>query len=268
MAAESFYITHGHSRIHYLRMGTGAEWLFCFHGYGENADSFRLLEPALGARFTIIAIDLPFHGKTIWNDELLFTPESLVGLINLVKPQKMPMHLLGYSMGGRIAMQLVQLIPEQVGKLVLIAPDGFHKNKWQWIATRTKAGNRLFRYFMHRPAAVLALTDRAAKFGLYSKSLQKFIHYYLDDAEQRLLLYRRWTTLRGFRARKVLLRQIVLAHKIPVRLLFGKHDHVILSKHAAAFANSNPLIELKVIEAGHQLLKQKYLPQILDAITG
>jgi pimeloyl-ACP methyl ester carboxylesterase len=267
LAAESHYIDLGSSQIHYLRIGDGVEWLFCFHGYGETADSFRLLEPALGKRFTIIAIDFPFHGKTTWQEGWLFTPQDLLLLISRLKPKDQPMHLLGYSMGGRIALQLLELAPEQVTKMILIAPDGLHKNKWQWIATRTSTGNRLFHYFMQHPGAVLALMDAGAKLGLYNKSLHKFVHYYLDDAEQRLTLYRRWTTMRKFRPSLPLLRSIIIKNKIPVRLLFGKHDHVILSKHGTAFSkNSHGLIVVKEIEAGHQLLKEKHLTQILEMI--
>jgi pimeloyl-ACP methyl ester carboxylesterase len=267
LASESYYIDYKNSRIHYLRMGDGVDYLFCFHGYGETADSFKLLEPALGKRFTIIAIDFPFHGKTEWNEGLLFTPEDLIFIIQQLKPASNPMQLLGYSMGGRIAMQLLQLIPEQVTKMVLVAPDGLHKNKWQWIATRTRVGNRLFHYFMLHPGAVLGLMDAGAKLGLYSKSLHKFVHYYLDDPEQRLTLYRRWTTMRKFRPDTDLLRSIIIKNKIPVRLLFGKHDHVILAKHGIAFSkNSEGLIEVKEIEAGHQLLKEKYAGEIIAVV--
>jgi pimeloyl-ACP methyl ester carboxylesterase len=268
LATESHYIVYHRSRIHYLRIGSGTEWLFCFHGYGETAESFKLLEPALGQRFTIIAIDMPFHGQTDWQEGLLFTPEELLILIGQIKPTQQSMHLLGYSMGGRIAMQLLQLIPEQITRLVLVAPDGLHKNKWQWIATRTDVGNRLFHYFMLHPKAVLGLMDTGFAIGLYNKSLHKFVHYYLDDADQRLTLYRRWTTMRKFRPDKDLLQSVIIKNKIPVRLLFGKHDHVILTEHGIDFAkNSDGFIEVTEIEAGHQLLKEKHLAQIVRLVS-
>jgi pimeloyl-ACP methyl ester carboxylesterase len=267
LPVESHYIDYKSSRIHYLRIGDGAEWLFCFHGYGETAESFELLEPALGKRFTIIAIDFPFHGKTNWQEGLLFTPQDLLAITEQLRPKEKTMQLLGYSMGGRIAMQLLQLTPKEITKLVLVAPDGLHKNKWQWIATRTKIGNRLFHYFMLHPGVVLGLMDAGAKLGLYSRSLHKFVHYYLDDAEQRLTLYRRWTTMRKFRPDKDLLRSIILENKIPVQLLFGKYDHVILSKHGFSFAkNSDGLVQVKEIEAGHQLLKEKHLLEVVNLV--
>ncbi len=268
MATESHYISFRSSRIHYIRMGRGAEWLFCFHGYGEDGNSFALFETELGNRFTLIAIDFPFHGKTDWQEGLSFEPADLINIIDQIKPKHLPMHLLGYSMGGRVALQLLQLIPEKVSRLVLVAPDGLHKNKWQWLATRTKIGNRLFAFSMRRPFIMNSLLDLLSRLRLYNNSLLKFIHYYLDDVEQRMILYRRWTTMRKFRPDKGLLKKIIIEDKIPVRLLFGKYDRVILAKHGKDFSNhSNGYIRVVEIDAGHQLLREKHLPLIVELLV-
>lgn len=266
MTGVSHHITYRQSTIHYLRMGNGKDWLFCFHGYGESARTFEMLEPWLGKRFTIIAIDMPFHGETQWNDGLLFEPDALIGLIHFIKPKNIPMHVLGYSMGGRVAMQLLLNIPQEIAKLVLVAPDGLHNNKWQWIATKTWLGNRFFHMCMKYPALTLHLMDFGTKVGIYPKSLQKFVHYYLDDEEQRHTLYKRWTTMRKFSPGKASLRSTINQYKIPVQLLFGKYDVVIVAKFGKQFAEGNEFISVKIIEAGHQLLKPKYLQVIVDLI--
>ena len=267
MARESHNISFRSSTIHYIRMGHGPEWLFCFHGYGEDATSFEILEETLGNRFTLIAVDFPFHGKTDWQEGLLFEPAHLIAIINLIKPEQQKMYLLGYSMGGRVALQLLQLIPEQISTLVLIAPDGLHKNKWQWLATKTKLGKNLFAYTMHNPFWMMRLMDLGGKLGLYNKSLIKFVHYYLDDAEQRMILYRRWTTMRKFRPDKDLLKSIILKNKIPLSIVFGRYDRVILSKHGNSFSkNAEEYIKVIVLEAGHQLLKEKHVPLIAQLL--
>jgi pimeloyl-ACP methyl ester carboxylesterase len=263
LATQSNHICFRNSSIHYIRLGNGPEWLFCFHGYGEDGGSFLPLAETLGEQFTLVAIDAPFHGKTDWQEGLLFEPADLVEIINRIKPANQQMRLLGYSMGGRIALQLLQLIPEQISKLVLIAPDGLHKNKWQWIATRTKIGERLFSYTMHNPYWIIGLLDLSAKLGLYNKNLLKFVHYYLDNEDQRLILYRRWTTMRKFRPDKALLKKIIIKNKIPVNILFGKYDRVILTKHGIHFSeHANDYIKVTEIEAGHQLLKERHIPLI------
>jgi pimeloyl-ACP methyl ester carboxylesterase len=65
---KSDQLLFGRSCIHYIQYGYGPGLIFCFHGYGENAVSFAIFEEILGDRFTLIAIDFPFHGKTDWQE--------------------------------------------------------------------------------------------------------------------------------------------------------------------------------------------------------
>lgn len=261
MLPESHYLVFRSSKIHYTRSGLGSEWLFCFHGYGEDAHSFSMFNQLLGNRYTLIAIDFPFHGKTDWQEGLILEPTDLISIINQIKPENQPMNLMGYSMGGRVALQLLQQIPEQIIQLLLVAPDGLHNNKWQWLSTRTLIGTRLFAYSMKNPGWLLKIVDLADKTGLYNKSLTKFVHYYLDTEAQREILYRRWTTMRKFRPIKGLLKKNIVAYKVSVNLVFGKYDQVILTKHGRQFSyQSEKYIRVTEIEAGHQLMKEKYAP--------
>ncbi|MEN9685392.1 MAG: hypothetical protein RLZZ28_1178 [Bacteroidota bacterium] len=267
MSAESHYIPFKNSKIHYTLAGKGGEWLFCFHGYGENAALFGFLENSLEKDFTLVAIDFPFHGKTEWKEGLLFEPGLLVQLIQQIKPAHAKLSILGYSMGGRVALQLVQLIPESINKLLLIAPDGLHSNQWQLFATQSSIGNYFFKRVMHNPALLLHTMDALGKIGLYDQRLLKFVHFYLDDATERKRLYQRWTTLRQFSVHQPLLQKLIAVHQIPLTLVFGKHDRVILSKHGWKFQQSAPgLIKVIEIEAGHQLLKEKQLPLIISLL--
>jgi pimeloyl-ACP methyl ester carboxylesterase len=268
LALESHYISFRSSRIHYTRSGHGSEWLFCFHGYGEDSNAFRIFEAPLGERFTLITIDMPFHGKTDWQEELLFEPADLITIIDLIKPKDQPMHILGYSMGGRIGLYLLQCIPDQVAKLVLVAPDGLHNNKWQWIATHTKAGNQVFSYTMQNPFWMVSLMKLSGRIGLYNKSLLKFAFYYLGDKNQRLILYKRWTTMRKFKPEKELLKKIIAKKQKPVEILFGRYDRVILAKYGRYFAQNNETyIHVTEIEAGHRLLGEKYMPLIVRLLV-
>lgn len=227
-----------------------------------------MMEGFLANRFCIIAIDMPFHGQTIWQEGLLFPATDLLEIINRIKPAGESFSLLGYSMGGRVALRLLQAIPEQIKKVVVIAPDGLHKNKWQWLSTRTKLGNRLFAYTMRKPFWMFRFMDLSTRLRLFNKSIFKFVHFYLDDAEQRLSLYRRWTTMREFRPDLNLLRQSIRTNKIPVHMLFGKHDRVILTKHGTRFSRqAGNSVVVKEIEAGHILLKEKYAPLIAQLLV-
>ncbi len=261
---NSHFIEFGPSKIHYKRFGTGNRLVFCFHGYGELADSFAVFEPYLGLDFTFIAIELPFHGKTEWKGELLLWPADLIAIMKEIAGNNhLTWILFGYSMGGRMAMKIFELIPHQIEQLILIAPDGLHKNRWQWFTTNTYLGNQLFKYTMKNPSWIFGILRVTKQLNLLNKSIQKFIHYYLDDAEQRAALYKIWTTNRKFRPQLSHVKKLIALHQVPMVLIFGKFDRIILTKRGTLFSkNLHQLIKVLELNAGHQILQEKYAKTI------
>jgi pimeloyl-ACP methyl ester carboxylesterase len=253
------FVVYKGSTIHYSRFGTGGKWLFCFHGYGEEGSSFYILEESLGKEYTLIAIDMPFHGTTEWKDELLITTADLTAIIDsIIGASENLISLIGYSMGGRIALSLLETIPERIERVVLLAPDGLHINFWHWLSTRTKVGSRIFRYTVNKPQILFSMMRLSNKVGILNKSIYKFTHYYLEEEESRLLLFKRWTTMRRLTAEIHRLKDVIYQYRIPVRLLFGAYDKIILHKRARYFAEGiEELVTINIIETGHQLLKHK-----------
>lgn len=178
-------------KLHYHRFGHGNQWLFCFHGYGEAGEKFLFLEETLLSTHTVIAIDMPFHGKTSWTGPLLLEPVVLMDIIQQIAPPGSQVQLMGYSMGGRICLHLLEMYPQQISRLVLVAPDGLHKNPWQKFTTQTWLGNKLFRLTMQYPGWMFVMMGLTTKLGLFNKSISRFAHQYLDDAEERQKLYLR-----------------------------------------------------------------------------
>lgn len=260
---ESQLLSYRNSRIHYLRFGKGERLLFCFHGYGEDAATFRIFEHALGTEYTIIAIDLPFHGNTEWRESLRFTPKDLLAIMRKIAPLDLQtVSLMGYSMGGRVALALLQLAPKHFDQLVLVAPDGLHRNFWYRLATQTSAGNGLFRYTMQNPAWFFGGMSWLMRLRLMNKSIFKFAHSYLDDATERWLLYQRWTVMRAFRPSQSQLVQALGKTDAKLKLVFGAYDRIIVPQRADALKRQSSQVSVKIIRAGHQLLKVKYANEI------
>src|SRR6267142_2769 len=141
------FIAFRSSSFHYSFWGSGERILFAFHGYGESAATFEFLAETLGRDFTIIALDMPFHGQTEWKEEgLFFDPQDLLSVMEGIAAglpgREEGWWLLGYSMGGRIALQVLELVPARVRRLVMLAPDGLFVNPWYWVSTQTRPGNR------------------------------------------------------------------------------------------------------------------------------
>ena len=119
---ESLFEKYKSSQIHYYHSATGINKrvLICFHGYAESAESFFFLEKFIENDFIIIAIDFPFHGETEWNEELLFTPEHLIeilfSIINKLSANNKEIYLFGFSMGARVALDLLMRVPKKLKK--------------------------------------------------------------------------------------------------------------------------------------------------------
>jgi pimeloyl-ACP methyl ester carboxylesterase len=259
------------SRISYICYGRGPRLLLCFHGYGESAASFAFLEEALHDDFTVIAIDLPFHGDTDWKEGLYLDPAQLLSIVEAIVAGLPGTYdgwtLLGYSMGGRVALTLFQLAPDKISRLVLLATDGLQMNPWYWIATQTRAGNRLFRWTMKRPGWLFFLLRTGHVLRVVNPSIFKFTAHYIDDDQVRENLYIRWTTMRGFRPHLPAIGALIRSRGIPVQLLYGSYDRIIRWERGERFRRPNaPFCQLTLLTAGHQLLQPKFLDVIVKAL--
>jgi pimeloyl-ACP methyl ester carboxylesterase len=269
---QSHYIRHKNSTIHYRQFGHGPRLLFCFHGYGRESDTFLFLERKLGNLFTIIAIDIPFHGLTEWKDELIFDPKHLTRFLldirSSVNKDDRKFTLLGFSMGGRIALYLTQLLPEKVDRLILLAPDGLAFNFWRWFGSGTWIGSRLLHYSIHHPGWFKWLITTAEKWHVIRRSLADFVRYYIFDEEHRKILYRRWISMRKFKPAKGKLKRLIQQHRIEVRMLFGAFDRVIPYSGGQQFREGiEEFASMQIVEAGHNLLSEVNAPKIVQLIN-
>lgn len=204
---------------------------------------------------------MPFHGATDWKGKLTLRPSLLVHFIQQIRAKfnhsNNKVTLLGFSMGGRIALHVSRLLASQIDRLILIAPDGLHFNFWRWLAADTWLGNKLLGYTIHKPYWVQWLLRNLQRSGVLHKSLADFVHYYLDDEQQRLLLYYRWTSMRKFIPRKRKLKRLVKKYNIQVRMLYGTFDQIIPYSGGQAFtAGIETIATCTVIEAGHNMLHE------------
>ena len=269
------YISFINSKIYYRVIGTGGKSVFCFHGYGEESAVFEFLGKHAGNQFTFFAIDLPFHGKTDWKEGFNFDPLNLFQIVEQIIENdnrkseigNRKFSLLGFSLGGRMALSLYQTIPEKIEKLILLAPDGLKVNFWYWLATQTWLGNRFFKLTMNKPGWFFGFLKLLNKLKLVNTSIFKFVNYYIGDAEVRQLLYARWTTLRKIKPDIPLIKKSIRKNKTPVRLVYGKHDRIILSSVGEKFRKGIEVhCTISVIPAGHQVLHEKHVEEILAAL--
>jgi 2-succinyl-6-hydroxy-2,4-cyclohexadiene-1-carboxylate synthase len=94
-----------------------ASTLVLLHGFTHTGASWEAVAAALSGRYRVVAPDIRGHGTA--GDAEPVTLEAVIG--DLAAATEGPFTLVGYSMGGRIALHVaLALGPERVERLVLI----------------------------------------------------------------------------------------------------------------------------------------------------
>jgi len=256
------------STIHYSYGGDGKNLLLCFHGYGESEKSFHFLEKYLPPSYFLIAIDMPYHGETVWKEGMNFTMDDLENIILVLQDKHnflgQPFSMLAFSMGGRIALSILQRKQQQVSRLILLAPDGLVINFWYWLSTQTHLGNKLFLATIHKPGWFLKMVKLSNRLGLLNQSIYKFVDHFLHDKKKRKQLYLRWTCFRKIKPDLAKLKESISQYKIPVHLVYGKHDRIIVASRGEKFKTGiEPYCTLESLNCGHQVLHEKNIDVIL-----
>ena len=110
-----------HHALHYTTAGSKQQpALLMLHGFLGSCQDFENLLPKLSKHFYCILPDLPGHGQTQTKPNsytFSTTAQSLLSLLN-TQGSSRP-HLLGYSMGGRIALYMACHFPAQFANIIL-----------------------------------------------------------------------------------------------------------------------------------------------------
>jgi pimeloyl-ACP methyl ester carboxylesterase len=107
-----------------LQAGAGEDVLL-LHGLGATKASFLPTVAALAGEYRVTAIDLPGFGDSAMPlaapYDAEFFARSAVAVLDALEIERA--HLIGNSMGGRIALELGFEFPERTGRLALLAPS-------------------------------------------------------------------------------------------------------------------------------------------------
>jgi pimeloyl-ACP methyl ester carboxylesterase len=262
---ESAFLTYKNSRIHYRKSGTGNKLAICFHGFGTYANTFDWIAHHVPDH-TFIAFDLPFHGLTQWNEQEISVDELIRVMDLCTEVTGREFALVGFSMGGRISLSILEKIPNRISRLILLAPDGLHLNRWYWFATQTRAGNRVFHHVMFNPEKFVKLVRKAGNFHMVNKGVLKFIDRYMDDESMRVQVYKVWTAFRSFRPNLEKIITQIKQGNIPVALIYGKFDNIIPFSSGKVFAaRLGPQGRFTVLDCGHQVLHIRNAQYIADS---
>jgi pimeloyl-ACP methyl ester carboxylesterase len=151
------------------------------HCSGSSGRAWRHLAAALGERFALIAPDLIGCGATPhWSGEHPFRlADDAAPLVDIIDALGAPVHLVGHSYGGAVALRAAVERPHRVASLSLYEPTPFFVLKS--MGPDGAAALAEIR-------ALAADVDRAVVRGAYKMAARRFIDYWNGDGT--------WTALK------------------------------------------------------------------------
>jgi len=251
---------HHDLRLHYRSYGNGPAPIIAFHGFGRTGQDFAVFEQALGDRFTIHAFDLPFHGESPAPTERAqrpFEPNELrdyyTAFADSIGAERFV--LMGFSLGGRIALSLLETMPERISQAILIAPDGLKTRPWYRGLASSAWGRARYRSFIERPERVHRIANMVRTTGLMTDKMHRFIIGQSDSTAKRELLHNVWLSFRHIEPDLGTVAANAREHAMPITLVFGAKDSVIKPELASRLQPKAPeRITTVIMDAGHQLL--------------
>ena len=256
------YFTHGPT-LAYRTYGRGPLPVLAFHGFGRTGADFAVLEHALGERCTLYAFDLHFHGQSPGYPEradVPFTPKELATYFTAFadKLNVPKVNLLGYSLGGRIALCLLEQAPLRIERVFLAAPDGLKTRPWYRGLAASKVGRALYKRFVVNPTVTHAIMRSLRGLRLMNERMFRFLMGQTDSRAKRQLVHDVWLSYRLIEPDLASVAANAQAHGIPVHLFFGTHDRVIRPAFGEHLRKYGPeRITQQELPFGHALLTEE-----------
>ena len=118
------------ARVHVESVGAGPP-LVLLHGFAMHGGLFAPMLPALARRYRAHVVDLPGHG---WSASVApyDLPTLAAAIDGALAEVETPVTLVGWSLGGQVALQWALARPERVRRLVLVAstPSFVARDGW------------------------------------------------------------------------------------------------------------------------------------------
>jgi pimeloyl-ACP methyl ester carboxylesterase len=249
---------HGH-RVAYREAGDGPV-LLLIHGMAGSMTTWRHVMPALARDFTVVALDLPGHGrseKRVGDYSLGAFASTLRDLLIALGHERAT--IVGQSLGGGIAMQMAYQYPERCERLVLVGSGGLGREVNPLLKALSLPGSdALLRVGCAEPIrdCIGGLGKLASRFGLMPEpAVNEFWRAYssLGDADTRhdFLRTLRAVIDQGGQAVSAANR-LHLAAQMPTLIVWGDSDPIIPVHHAFSAHEAIEGSRLEIFEGvGH-----------------
>lgn len=223
--------------LFYETIGRGQP-IVLIHGWGFDARSMLPLAEKLAPHYQVTYVDLP----GIYRSEMLLSDNSLAALVNLLVPIIPPKAIiLGWSLGGLVALQLAAKIPD-VKQLILLMATPCFVAQPDWPGTSPISFSDFLQLANNNMTQALQqfFYLQACAYAKPRAILPQLLSYAtpLTASSQSALLS--WLALLG----NIDLRSYLTELTCPILAIYAKTDPVINFATATTINSFNPTIKV------------------------
>lgn len=249
--------------LSYKTLGSGDETFIAFHGFGHSKEDFSMIEPFLSQKERIIAIDLFGHGEAKFpNSRMKNEPLTKIEWKNLIEKiliqeNVTKFHLIGYSLGGRMALVTFEMFQDRIKSVFLFSPDGLHKTRSFAFANESKLGRALFRKGISHYPKVKPIVQFLHDFRLVPRSKARFVLRQMENPARIEMAKYVWSALSLCwpNLHKIFNDK---TKNIQVVVLFGQYDPLIKASYGNVLKNfPEHNIRKFVLPMGHRTIAQE-----------
>lgn len=251
---------------------------FGFHGFARPLEDFLAVVPHWPEEDCLIAIHLLHHGSSGPSSasqptDMAIEPwelDALLEEIALVEaPHATRRRMLGYSIGGRVALTLLVFNPKKWDLVVLMAPDGLKKAPLYQLTVHTRLGRWMWFYIDRHSDRILRWNDRLLSWRLISKHLHGFGEFHIKSHEMRMMVWNGWRAHRSCWPSHRAIHTACQQTTQPIHLFFGLHDQIIPpgnGQRLKRMTHALPHVHFHHLSSGHAMLKDRILDEVVQRI--
>lgn len=244
------------SKLSYYKQGTGDRFMLMFHGYGQDGMLFSNLPESYLKEYTCFAIDLFGHGdSSFFYKEKIETGDLKLVLVKLLQDENIErFSVLGFSLGGRVAINATFELKNKVDELILLAPDGVVDSFVFKAATSDSFLKSMFKRMVFFPTFYQRAIQLVKKLNIIDSSSIDFVERVMSTRSRRYRLYRVWNMHAGL---TVTLKQLSESGFFAIRLYLAKNDRFVDSKKVMLLCDKIKM-PYKLLRTGHFQIVKEY----------
>lgn len=230
------------------------------HGIGLSADAWNEVVEKLPSDIRVITIDLLGFGqspKPHWAIYSVRLQRRMIIATFLRLRISGPVVLVGHSLGALVSVEIAKKYPLFVRSMVLCSPPFYKQDvvAKRLIPHTESILKDIYRAIHKNPEQFVKISQLAAKYGLVNKSFSLSsddVHSYMGALEASII-------------NQTSLQDAVKLKRIPMQIIYGALDAVVVGKNLKYLAHHNPNATLSTVIAGHEV-RGLYVPAVINAV--